>query len=62
MAYIKDKQQELTTVEEMIDALSKFPKDMQLQPAMQIYRLDPVEGECFDDPRGCVCVEDDDSF
>lgn len=61
MAKIVEPSGPVTTVGELIDALSGHEPDMPLrclEDALHVYRLEPAADETWDDARGAVCVAD----
>jgi hypothetical protein len=48
------------TVADLIAALQQFPGDMPLENRTVVYRAKPDAGEHYEDPRGCIHVEEDD--
>lgn len=61
MGIIVERKNGIETVGEMIAALQEFPLDMPIEVEMshyaQVYRVEPQEDECVDDPRGRVCID-----
>lgn len=66
MATVKNKKSGLTTVGELIDALSRFPRDLPVQAQFDeqvtIYQCVPQKGEIMEDKRGYVQIDGADPF
>ena len=62
MGLIVEEHEGIETVGELVSALQKFPADMPvgdgLSNTLRVYRVKPQRGECVDDKRGRVVVED----
>ncbi len=65
MGEIVEKTSNVRTVGELITALQRYPADMAIDVGManvvSVHRIQPVPGDVIDDPRGYVCIENDDS-
>lgn len=63
MGYVANKATRLETVGAVIDALSKFPRDMPIEVGMddmaQVYKVTPQKGETVSDRRGRICIDGD---
>lgn len=64
MGLIVEEKGGIETVAELISALQQFPADMPVSDGlgrtMKVYRVKPQRGECVEDKRGHIVVEDDD--
>ena len=66
MATVIKKKSGLTTVGEVIDALTQFPRDLPIGAGMDdevtVYQKKPARGEDFEDPRGAVQIDGEDPW
>lgn len=65
MGLIVEENEGIETVGQLVSVLQKFPADMPVgdglsNNTLRVYRVKPQRGECVDDKRGRVVVEDGD--